>query len=86
MKGILLAPDVDVSQLSASLSGDTLTVHAPKVEKALEEEKLEQIETGRDNTYQCNKIVVDLKTCQCPQIGLPSPSQIPAMIANFQRS
>ena len=45
-KSILLAPDVDVSQLSASLSGDTLTVHAPKVEtpKALEEEKAEQIE------------------------------------------
>ena len=45
-KSILLAPDVDVSQLSASLTGDTLTVHAPKVQapKALEEEKAEQIE------------------------------------------
>ena len=45
-KSILLAPDVDVSQLSASLTGDTLTVHAPKVEttKALEEEKTEQVE------------------------------------------
>ena len=45
-KSILLAPDVDVSKLSASMTGDTLTVHAPKVEtsKALEEEKAEQIE------------------------------------------
>ncbi len=33
-------------QLSASLAGDTLTVHAPKVQapKALDEEKAEQIE------------------------------------------
>ena len=45
-KSILLAPDVDVSKLSASMTGDTLTVHAPKVKtpKALEEEKAEQIE------------------------------------------
>lgn len=43
---ILLSPDIDMKQLSASMSGDTLTVHAPKVEtpKALEEEKTEKIE------------------------------------------
>lgn len=45
-KAILLAPDIDLTKLSASMSGDTLTVHAPKVEapKALEDAKTEQIE------------------------------------------
>ena len=46
-KSILLAPDVDVSRLSASMTGDTLNVVAPKkveTPKALEEEKTEQIE------------------------------------------
>ena len=45
-KAILLAPDVDVTQLSATMTGDTLTVHAPKVETtpALEGEKTEKIE------------------------------------------
>jgi HSP20 family molecular chaperone IbpA len=43
-KSILLAPDVDLTQLTASMTGDTLTVHAPKLEqmKSLEE-KTEQI-------------------------------------------
>lgn len=45
-KAILLAPDVDVKQLSATMNGDMLTVHAPKVvtEPALEEPKTEKIE------------------------------------------
>jgi len=45
-KSILLAPDVDVKQLSATMNGDTLTVHAPKVvtKPALEEPKTEKIE------------------------------------------
>ena len=46
-KSILLAPDVDITKLSASMTGDTLTVNAPKkveTPKALEEEKMEQIE------------------------------------------
>ena len=38
-KAILLSPDVDTSQLEASLSGDTLTVVAPKVENAKHESK-----------------------------------------------
>ena len=39
--------DVDITKLSASMTGDTLTVNAPKkveTPKALEEEKMEQIE------------------------------------------
>lgn len=32
-KAILLNPDVDTSQLAANMSGDTLTVVAPKIEK-----------------------------------------------------
>ena len=35
----MLSPDVDTSQLEASLSGDTLTVVAPKVENAKIESK-----------------------------------------------
>lgn len=32
-KAILLAPDVDTTKLAANLSGDTLTVFAPKIER-----------------------------------------------------
>eukprot|EP00986_Skeletonema_menzelii_P005789 scaffold2144_cov149-Skeletonema_menzelii.AAC.9 len=43
---VLRLPYATPRKLSASMTGDTLTVHAPKVEtsKALEEEKAEQIE------------------------------------------
>lgn len=45
-KAILLSPDVDTTKLAANMSGDTLTVFAPKIEKkaALEEAKNKKIE------------------------------------------
>jgi len=45
-KAILLSPDVDTAKLAANMSGDTLTVVAPKIEKklALGEAKDKKIE------------------------------------------
>eukprot|EP01083_Nonionella_stella_P011588 32872_1 len=62
-KAILLSPDVDTSQLEASLSGDTLTVVAPKVENAKNESKKIDIK------------IMDAPKAALPQDGEEEPTE-----------
>lgn len=59
-KAILLGPDVDTSKLAANMSGDSLTIVAPKIEKkeALEktESKKIEIKIGESNTAKSKDI------------------------------
>ena len=60
-KAILLGPDVDTSKLAASMSGDCLTIVAPKIEKKEALEKTEstkiEIKIGESNTAKLKDIV-----------------------------
>ena len=61
-KAILLGPDVDTSKLAANMSGDSLTIVAPKIEKkeALEKTESTKIEIkiiGESNTAKLKDIV-----------------------------
>ena len=60
-KAILLGPDVDSSKLAANMSGDSLTIVAPKIEKKEALEKTEstkiEIKIGESNTAKLKDIV-----------------------------
>ena len=60
-KAILLGPDVDTSKLAANMSGDSLTIVAPKIEKKEALEKTEstkiEIKIGESKTAKLKDIV-----------------------------
>lgn len=74
-KAILLSPDVDTTQLKANKSGDTLTVVAPKIERAeaLENAQSKKIEIKVVDTPKAALQEEDITTASTPKV----PAKLP---------